>query len=103
MRMHQPVGRGQRLKLVGGGDKRQAGQAGQLGRDLFGITLGRVQPRTHRRAAKRQFIQMRQGITHVFFAVFQLGHITGKLLAQRQRCRVLQMRAPYLDDTVKVL
>jgi hypothetical protein len=32
-----------------------------------------------------------------------LGHITGKLLAQRQRRRILQVRSANLDDVRKSL
>ena len=93
---------GHGLELVRRGDERQAGQPRQLGRHLFGVALGRVQPGADGGAAQRQFAQMRQRGAHMRLAMRQLRHVARELLAQRQRRRVLQMGAADLHDVVKV-
>ena len=44
---------------------------------------------------------MRQGCQHVALTVLELRHPAGDLLAERQRCGVLQMGAADLDDAVE--
>src|SRR5207302_8904572 len=57
----------------------------------------------HRGTAQRQLAQVRQRALHVADAVVELRHPAGGLLAQRQRRRVLQMRAADLHDLAELL
>ena len=63
----------------------------------------RVEPGAHRRAAQRQLAHVRQRRLDVRPRVRELRRIAGELLAERQRRRVLQMRAADLDDVGKGL
>src|SRR4051812_45215255 len=94
---------GERLELVRSGDEGQRGQRG----DLFGyplpVTLGRVEAGAHCSAAQRQRVQMRQRELEVLERMRQLRDVTGELLTQRQRRRVLQVGAADLDDVFEGL
>ena len=90
-------------KLVGRGDKRQAGQVRQLLRHRHSIALRRVQASAHGRAAQRQFAQVRQGRTHMLLGMVQLRHPARNLLTQRDRRGVLQVGAANFYDIGKRL
>ena len=93
------VVRGQRLELVGRRDERQRPSAcASSRRDARAELRMRVQPGADRGAAERQLAQVRQRCVDVREAVVELRHVAGELLAQRERRRVLQVRAPDLDD-----
>ena len=63
----------------------------------------RVQPRADRGAAERELVQMRQRRFDVAHALVELRDVARKLLAERERRRVLQVRAADLHDVVERL
>ena len=69
---------------------------------MLGEALGEagraVQPGADRRAALRQLEEIFGRLLDAPHAVFELRHVAGKFLAERQRRRVLRMRAADLDD-----
>ena len=103
VREHQRIVRGQRLELVGRAGEGMAGEPGQLLRHAVGEFGVRVEAGAHRGTAQRQLAQVRQRALHVADAVVELRHPAGGLLAQRQRRRVLQMRAADLHDLAELL
>src|SRR5262249_8367880 len=79
-------------------DERQAGKLGDLGRDLA-IKAGlRVDTRADGRAAQRQPIHAAKCQVEPFEVIAEHADITGELLAQRQRRRVLEMCTPDLHN-----
>ncbi len=81
-------------KFIGRRDERLAGfQRDKFRRDSAKIRM-RVQPRAHRGAAKRQFIQPRQIGTNPRHGGIQLCRPARYHLPQRDRRGILQMRAP---------
>ncbi len=97
MREHQLVLAGQRVELVGRGDKILAGDGGDGGGDLLVEALGGVQTRAHRGAAQRQFLQLGQRKLQHLSVLFQRASPTGDLLGETNGGRVLQMRASGLN------
>ncbi len=92
---------GKRLELVRRRDERQAGETRQLLGDAFGIARRRIQPGADRGAAERQLAQMRQAGMQVAVGLLELRHVAGELLAERERRRILQMRAADLHDVLE--
>ncbi len=58
----------------------------------------RVEPGAHGGAAQRQLEHVRQRRRDVRARVAELRRVAGEFLPQRQRRRILQVRAPDLDD-----
>ena len=98
MHRHQRVVAGQRGKLVGRGLEAEPGARRQFGGDAGGKFRMRVQAGADRGAAGGQQQQAGQGVLDQLFGVLELCHVAGKLLAQRQRRRILQVSAADLDD-----
>ena len=61
----------------------------------------RVNPRTHGRAAERDLAQLFERALGSRDAALDLARIAEKFLTEAYRRRVLQMRAPGLDDPPK--
>ncbi|CAM2158157.1 conserved hypothetical protein [Paraburkholderia tropica] len=103
VREHERVGGGHHLELVG---RRDEGHAREL-RDGFGHLVRelrmRVQAGADRRAALREFVEMRQRGFHMLDAVIELRDVARELLAERERRGVLQVRAADLDDVAELL
>ena len=75
-----------------------------LGGDLVPRTPPvRVEARADRRAAERELVEVGQRGFDVREAVVELGDPAGELLAERERHRVLQVRAADLDDARELL
>ena len=99
VRVHERVVRGQRRELVRRGHERQAGQLARARAATRSRELRvRVQAGADRRAAERELAQVRQRGLDVRSAVVELRDVAGELLAERERRRVLQVRAADLDD-----
>ena len=98
VRGDQRIVRGQRGKFVRRTGEGQAAAARQFGRDARAELGVRVQSGADGGAADRQRVQRRQGGEYDCFGKLQLRDVGGKLLAERQRRGVLQMRAADLDD-----
>src|SRR5262249_49750657 len=98
VQIDQRVVRRQRFELVGRGHERQAGVRGNLLNSQHVESRQGIQSSPHRRATQRQLVDVRQRRFDVVFAVRELRGVSGKLLPQRERRRVLQMRTPDLHD-----
>jgi hypothetical protein len=98
VQMDERVMRSQRFEFVGCGNEWQTRECG----DLFGGELTesrqRIEACTHSGAAESQLKHMRQRGFDMLPRMIELRHVAGKFLAERQRGRVLQMRAPDLDN-----
>ena len=92
------VVRRQRLELVLGRREGQAGQRLQLVGERLVEALGGVEAGADGGAALRQRIEPRQAGLHPVDAEADLRGIAGEFLAERDRRRILQMRAADLDD-----
>ncbi|MCY1283300.1 hypothetical protein D9M70_321760 [compost metagenome] len=90
--------RGLQRVAVGRGLERQAGVVGQRARKGRGKAVRRVQPGADCGAALRHRHGAQHGLLQPRLRIGDLRHVARELLAQRQRHRVLQVRAPDLDD-----
>ncbi len=98
VREDERVVRRQGLELV---RRRREGQGGEL-EHLGGEPLGEfrmgVEPGADRRAALRERVEARQGRLDPGDAELDLRRVAGEFLPERDRGRVLQVRAADLDD-----
>ena len=92
---------GQRLELVRGGHKGQAGDLGDLMCDALVPADPGVQAGADSGAALGEFVDLGQDLVDAQDALADLMRIAGKLLAQRQGCRILGMGATDLDDVLE--
>ena len=98
MRLDQTILGRQRLEFVRSGDEGDFGQRGGFLGEGFGETDLGVQPGADGGTALGQLAQGRQGRFNAADRIGDHRGIAGKLLAQRQGRRVLQMGAADLDD-----
>ena len=84
--------------LLGALVKGMRGDLGDARGDLLGEALGRIEAGADGRAALRQLHQVGQRRFDALDAVRHLRRVAGELLAERERRRVLRMRAADLDD-----
>ena len=84
---------GERVELVGRGDKALAGQRGNLLRDGLAERRQGVQPRADRRAAQRQLAHAFHRAANHALIPAEGGRPAADLLPQRQRGRILQVGA----------
>src|SRR5579859_1839211 len=96
MRFDNSVVCGQGLEFIGGGDKGQPGEFGDLSRHILRITRRSVDPRADGRAAKRQFGKMGKRILYRPYAMVQLSDITAELLADGERSGIHKVGTPDL-------
>src|SRR6185369_3057869 len=61
-----------------------------------------VETRADRRSAKRQLAELRPDVFQPRHAVGDLAGVTAELLSQPDGCRILQVRAPDLEDVVEL-
>mmetsp|Transcript_29221 Transcript_29221/g.74970 ORF Transcript_29221/g.74970 Transcript_29221/m.74970 type:complete len:415 (-) Transcript_29221:64-1308(-) len=101
-RLHQRVVGRKRLELVGRRHKGHPRGAGHLGRHGLREAGEGVEARADCCAALRQAEQARERALHAADAVRHLLRVAAKFLAQGQGRRVLGVRAPDLDDGVKL-
>ena len=99
---HHRIMRRQRLKFVGGRDKRQAGDLGHLRRDGRIPALRGVQTGAHSGAALCQLIDTGQTQIDPRDALPHLMRIAREFLPQRQRRGVLRMGTADLDDVLEL-
>jgi hypothetical protein len=95
---HHSVVGGQRFEFVRCRSEGQAGNRRNFIGDGLSESHRRVQSGAHRSAALGKLHQHRQRLFDAGDAVFDLLGVAGKFLAQRQRCGVLGVGAPDLDD-----
>ena len=86
------------LELVGGGHERQIGYGGDLGREFFREAGLGVEARADGSAALGETVKARQHPAHTLNPELDLRGVARKLLAERERCRVLKVCAAYLDQ-----
>ena len=103
MQMDLGVGCRHRLELVRRRDERQSGMGGDFSGHPGAKFRMRIESRADRRAALRQLEHVRQRRLDVLSRMSELCGVAGELLTQRQRRRILQMRAADLDDAGEVL
>ena len=98
MEAQQRIGGRHRLELVRRRDERQAAIRCNVGGDARAEFGMRVQARADRGPALRQLENVRQRRLDVCCRVPELRGVAGELLAERERCGVLQMCTADLDD-----
>src|SRR5439155_21955712 len=99
----QTVMRRKSRELVGRTDERHTELACEH-RSYTCPELGmRVQAGAHGRAAERELMHRRQAHDDGCSRMRKLRFVAGKFLSERQRCRVLQMRAADLHQVLEVL
>ncbi len=99
LRHHERVVSGERGELVGRRNERQPGQRGDSLRGPLGELAMGVQPGADRGAADRELVDIGQAPPSMRLEIgIELRDVAGEFLAQRERHRVHQMRAPDLDD-----
>jgi hypothetical protein len=86
-----------RGELVRRGDQRQAGELGQLGRDLLSETAGGVESGPHGGASRGQLMAARHGLVQPVLGFAQLGGPSRPFLTDGQRGGVLQVGAADFD------
>src|SRR5262249_60546653 len=86
------------LEFVGRAGEGQTRDLGDAYRYFFGEALGRVEARTDGRAALGQLHEIGQRRFDALDPVAHLRRVAGEFLSQRERRRVLGVRAPDLDD-----
>ncbi|CUS45548.1 URF 4 [hydrothermal vent metagenome] len=97
--MDDRIVRRQRLELVLRREERKAGQLGELGGDRLAEILRCVESRADGRAALRKLAHaMDHARRDPRTAARELVRISPEFLPERDRCRILQMGAPDLDD-----
>ena len=85
-------------ELVGRRDERQIGELGDLRRRRLGEAGRRIDAGTDRGPAQRELVNVAQRMLDARQVFGQHADIARPFLAQRDRRRVLQMRAADLDD-----
>ena len=95
---HQGVVGGEGRELVRRRHERAARLLRHLARREVAELRVRVEAGADRGAADRQLVEARDRLAHDAEAVVELGHPAADLLAERDRRRVLQVRAADLDD-----
>src|SRR4030095_6840026 len=73
----------------------------ELGADPRGEIRMRIQPGADRRPSDREPVEAGLRSADRVCGMFELGHVAGELLPERQRRRVLQVSAADLDDGVE--
>ena len=94
------VGR-ERLEFVGGGPERAPGDRGNFCGEKLGKARMRVEARADRGAALREREEAGHRGLDAAFSMLDLRSVAGKFLRERHRRRILQMRAPDLDDALE--
>ena len=89
--------------LLGAVTKGRPGELGDLLRHPLGVALRGVEARAHRGAAERELVQVRQRALQVAQRLVDLRDVPAELLAQRERGRVLQVRAADLHHALEGL
>ena len=103
MREHIGVVARQCLEFVRRGDEGQLGHLGDLGSEQLGKLRMGVQPGADRGAALGELIEPVQRLLDPLHAVRNLRRVAAELLAEGQRCRVLQMGAADLENVLERL
>ena len=103
MREHQSPVRSERLEFVRRADEGQAGHAGDgFGKQLSEAAIG-IEAGADRGAALRQSVKLAQAELEPGDAGGDLRRIAGKFLTERERGRILRMRAPDLTIDANAL
>ena len=90
-------------EFVRRGDERQAGELGDLRRGRFGEAGRGIDPGADGGAAERQAVHAGQRSLDPLDVVGEHAGVAGPLLSQRERRRVLHVRAADLDDVLPCL
>src|SRR3546814_5797865 len=90
-------------KFIGRGCEGQASDRADFPGHVLIKIIWRIKAGSYRRAALRQGMQPGLHVPQALNACFNLGRVARKFLAQRERCRVLQMGAADFDDIVPAL
>src|SRR3984957_20973571 len=83
--------------------ERQPGQLRNFLRSSFGKFRMRVEAGADRRAANRKIVESIERDRDARAVAIELRNPTRKFLADRERSRILQMRAADLDDVLEFL
>eukprot|EP01136_Pigoraptor_vietnamica_P003255 Opistho-1_new@32269 len=101
--LHEGVVRGECLKLVRRSLEGELRDGGDFAGDGRVKALERVQSRADGSATRCELVHVGKRRLDALNPIGDLLHVAGELLAEGQRRRVLRVRAPNLDDAVKLL